>query len=132
MPDAPRRGPLPGASLPVARRPFAARQTRRMIGSVEVRRFVAVVWCVEVGLRSAGGGRSVPRVSDRFPGTRKGVATLSRGSPTGSSAPVKRPRALRRGGCGVGSLLMTGSLPVVSDGAPSPRRRRPFTRLFLG
>ena len=71
VPDAPPCGPLPGL-VPPDRRPFAARQTRRMIGSVEVRRFVAVVWCVEVGLRSAGGGRSVPRVSDRFPRDPKG------------------------------------------------------------
>ena len=48
VPDAPRRGPLPGR-VPPDRRPFAARQTRRMIGSVEVRRPVVVVWCVEVG-----------------------------------------------------------------------------------
>ena len=94
VPDAPRRGPLPGASLPVARRPFAARQTRRMIGSVGVRRAVLDVWCVEVGLRSAGGGRSVRRASDGFLLGLKKVATPSSGSPAGSSAPEENPPGL--------------------------------------
>ena len=130
-----RRAPVRTAPrrVPPDRRPFAARQTRRMIGSVEVRRAVLDVWCVEVGLRSAGGGRSVRRASDGFLlGPKKGGYPVPRVSGGFLRARKKTPRALRHEGCGVGSLLMTGSLPVVSDGAPSPRRRRPFTRLFRG
>ena len=101
MPDVPRvpdADRSPAASLPAARRPFAARQTRRMIGSVEVRRFVAVVWCVEVGLRSAGGGRSVPRVSDRFPRDPKGGGyPVPRVSDWFLRARKKTPRLAARG-----------------------------------
>ena len=114
MPDVPPCGPLPGR-VPPDRRPFAARQTRRMIGSVEVRRPVVAVWCVEVGLRSAGGGHAVPRVPDRFPGTRRGGHAVLRVSDGFRRTRKKAPRLAARG-CGDDSLLITGSLPVVSDG----------------
>ena len=82
MPELPDADRFPGASLPAARRPFAARQTRRMIGSVEVRRLVVVVWCVEVGW-------GLPE-----------AAAPSDGPPTGSCRARKRwprrPPGLRR------------------------------------